>query len=73
MGAITIDLEAKKLTYAAERCVGCGQCLVACERQRAVTMRPVPLQQMPYRSWFSLVCHAMPGLMKVGWMRWWNR
>jgi len=72
MGAITIDLEAKTLAYAAERCIGCGQCLVACERQRAIAMRPVPLQAMPYRSWFSFIFHALPGLAKTGWMRWWT-
>jgi len=70
MGAITIDLKAKTLSYAPERCIGCGQCLVACQRLRAVAMRPVPRQQMPYRSWFSLISRSLPGMMKVGWMRW---
>jgi Pyruvate/2-oxoacid:ferredoxin oxidoreductase delta subunit len=70
MGAITIDLEAKTLSYARERCIGCGQCLVACEKRRAVTMRAVPRQEMPYRSWFSLISRSLPGAMKVGWLRW---
>lgn len=72
MGAITVDLEAKTLTYAAERCIGCGQCLVACERQRAIALRPVPLQEMPYRSWFSWLSRAIPSLAKAGWTRWWK-
>ncbi|MBN2577962.1 MAG: 4Fe-4S binding protein [Pirellulales bacterium] len=69
MGAITIDLEAKTLSYAPERCIGCGLCQVACEKQRAVALRPVPQQEMPYRSWFSLIVHTLPGLVKAGWMR----
>ncbi|HLA83452.1 MAG TPA: 4Fe-4S dicluster domain-containing protein, partial [Thermoguttaceae bacterium] len=72
MGAITVDAKAKTLAYAAHRCVGCGQCLVACERHRAIDLRPVPVQKMPYRSWFSLVAHAMPPLVKASWRRWWK-
>jgi electron transport complex protein RnfB len=69
MGAITVDLKAKTLSHAAQRCIGCGLCLVACEKQRAVALRPVPVRKMPYRSWFSLILRALPGLMKTGWLR----
>ena len=44
-----------------ERCIGCGLCVLACDRQHALTMEPVPDYKLPYRSWYSLLAHFRPG------------
>jgi NAD-dependent dihydropyrimidine dehydrogenase PreA subunit len=67
MGAITVDLRQKTFAHRRERCIGCGLCVLACDRQRALTMEPVPDYRMPYRSWFSLIAHALPGTLMTNW------
>jgi len=47
MGAITVDTKGKTRTFAEERCVGCGQCLVTCEKNHAIELVPVPGYQPP--------------------------
>jgi Pyruvate/2-oxoacid:ferredoxin oxidoreductase delta subunit len=47
MGAITIDTRSKTRSFAAERCIGCGLCLVKCEKEQALSLKPVPGFQMP--------------------------
>jgi NAD-dependent dihydropyrimidine dehydrogenase PreA subunit len=47
MGALTIDTKNRTRSFAAERCVGCGQCVVACEKNRAVELVPVPGYEPP--------------------------
>jgi Pyruvate/2-oxoacid:ferredoxin oxidoreductase delta subunit len=73
MAAIALDVGQKTHTYLAERCVGCGLCALSCERQRAVAMQPVPDYKLPYRSWFSLLTRALPGMLKTSWKVWRER
>ncbi|OGP57256.1 MAG: hypothetical protein A2V67_00990 [Deltaproteobacteria bacterium RBG_13_61_14] len=47
MGAITINTKAKTREFQPLRCVGCGQCLVACDKQKAIRLEPVPGYQPP--------------------------
>jgi Pyruvate/2-oxoacid:ferredoxin oxidoreductase delta subunit len=47
MGAITIDTKNKTRGFAAERCIGCGLCLVQCEKEQALTLKPVPGFEAP--------------------------
>jgi Pyruvate/2-oxoacid:ferredoxin oxidoreductase delta subunit len=70
MGAISVDLQAKKLRHAIPRCIGCGLCSVACDAKKAIAMEPVPTYKMPYRSWFSLIFHGIPGMVRESWRSW---
>jgi Na+-translocating ferredoxin:NAD+ oxidoreductase subunit B len=67
MGAITVDVRQKTFAHALHRCIGCGLCALACERQHAIAMEPVPDYRLPYRSWFSLIAHSLPGMLLTNW------
>jgi Na+-translocating ferredoxin:NAD+ oxidoreductase subunit B len=67
MGAITVDVQRKTFSHWPERCIGCGLCVLACDRQKAIAMQAVPDYRLPYRSWFSLIAHAMPGTLVANW------
>lgn len=67
MGAIVVDTQQKKYTHLRERCVGCGLCALACDQRFALSMQPVPNYRLPYRSWFSLIAHALPGTLLNNW------
>jgi ferredoxin len=73
MGALTLDLEAKTRVHRIERCIGCGQCVVACGDRRGVAMEPVPAYKMPYKSWFSLLLGSAPSMIRTAWRVWRNR
>ncbi len=73
MGAIVVDPAAKTHQRRAERCIGCGLCAVACERRKAVAMEPVPDYRLPYRSWFSLLAHTAPSMLRGVWRAWRSR
>jgi Pyruvate/2-oxoacid:ferredoxin oxidoreductase delta subunit len=73
MGAISVDMQAKTHSHRLERCIGCGLCLLSCETKKAIAMEPVPHYKMPYRSWYSFLFHAMPGIVKTSWKTWRSR
>lgn len=60
LGAISIDTRRKTHEHSRERCIGCGLCVVACDRQKAVRMEPVPDYKLPYKSWFSMITRTAP-------------
>ena len=67
MGAITVDTERKSLEHEPARCIGCGLCRLACDRRQAIAMEPVPDYRVPYKSWFSLLLHNVPGALRASW------
>jgi Pyruvate/2-oxoacid:ferredoxin oxidoreductase delta subunit len=73
MGAIAVDTRQKTHQHLRHRCIGCGLCVLACARQQALAMEPVPDYRLPYRSWFSLIAHAAPGAMLKSWQVWRQR
>jgi Fe-S-cluster-containing hydrogenase component 2 len=73
MGALVVDTQNQKHEHLRPRCIGCGLCVVACDRQRAMAMEPVPDYRLPYRSWFSLIAHSAPGAIRKSWQVWRRR
>ena len=51
-------------------------CTSSCEMrpmQKCLTMEPVPDYKLPYRSWYSLIAHATPGVVVQSWKLWRQR
>jgi Pyruvate/2-oxoacid:ferredoxin oxidoreductase delta subunit len=72
-GALRVDPRGKQRTYLAERCIGCGLCVVACGERRAVVMQPVPHYKLPYKSWYTFQFHSAAVMLKGAWKAWRNR
>ncbi|MFO7906910.1 MAG: ATP-binding protein [Planctomycetota bacterium] len=67
MGAITVDITEQSLDHQPARCIGCGLCVLACQNQEAITMKPVPDYRLPYKSWLAMLTHSVPSLVKTYW------
>ena len=73
MGAITVDLSEKTLDHQPARCIGCGLCMLGCEKQQAISIEPVPDYRLPYKSWFSMLMRNAPGMLRTSWKVWRSR
>lgn len=73
MGALIVDTRQHQRTYLAQRCIGCGLCVIACGDRHAVAMEPVPEYKLPYKSWFWYQFHSAAGMLKGAWRAWRNR
>ncbi len=70
MGAITVDTRAKTHVHDVKRCVGCGQCVVACDKARAITMEPVKDYKKPPGSYVALGAKLTPNLLRSSLNAW---
>ena len=41
--------------------------MLACEKQKAISMNPVPDYRLPYKSWLSMLIHTGPTFLKTYW------
>ena len=73
MGAITVDTSEKTLSLNPSRCIGCGLCKLACEKDGAIEMRAVPDYRLPYKSWYSFLSRSAPWAVKTAWNTWRSR
>ncbi|MBN2292804.1 MAG: 4Fe-4S binding protein [Pirellulales bacterium] len=73
MGAITVDTAAKTIVHQPARCIGCGLCQLACEKQQAIEMTLVPDYRLPYKSWYSFISKSAPWAIGKAWKTWRNR
>ncbi|MBL7044968.1 MAG: 4Fe-4S binding protein [Pirellulaceae bacterium] len=73
MGAITLDRQQKILQHQPARCIGCGLCQLACEKQKAIEMQTVPEYRVPYKSWFSMLLRNAPSMLRTSWKVWRQR
>jgi Pyruvate/2-oxoacid:ferredoxin oxidoreductase delta subunit len=73
MGSLAVDTQARKLSQRAERCIGCGLCVLACDKVRAIAMNPVSDHQMPYKSFLSMLLRSTPSRVWTAWKVWKSR
>jgi len=73
MGAITVDMKGKTHAYDVKRCVGCGQCVIACDKKHAVQMDAVPDYQKPPASYARLLLKLTPNALRTTWSAWRSR
>lgn len=50
----------------AERCIGCGLCVLACDRQ-ALTMVPSSKRSDSYHNLYTLIARSVPGMLYSSW------
>ncbi len=70
LGAITVDTKGKSLVHQPGRCIGCGQCVLACEKEKAIEMKATPNYKKPPGSVPMMGIKMLPKLMRTGWGIW---
>ncbi|MEW6076656.1 MAG: 4Fe-4S dicluster domain-containing protein [Thermodesulfobacteriota bacterium] len=70
MGAITVDTRNKTHHHDLKRCVGCGQCVVACDKARAIAMEPVKEYRKPPGGYVALGARLTPNLLRSSLNAW---
>ena len=73
MGSLAVDTQARQLSQRRERCIGCGLCVLACGKARAISMEPVPDHELPYKSFFSMLLRTTPSKLWTAWNVWKTR
>jgi electron transport complex protein RnfB len=70
VGAMVVDVEGRVHRHLAERCIGCGLCAVACDRQHAIRMEAVAgYREPPVRTIPALLQNA-PTYLRNAWSVW---
>ncbi len=73
MGAITVDMKGKTHAHQLERCIGCGQCVVACDKKHAVQMDAVADYKKPPGNYASLFARLTPNMLRTALSVWRSR
>lgn len=67
LGAITIDTFKKTSSHNPKRCIGCGQCVIACRNVHAIKMEPANNYKKPPTSWPMMGVSLFPDITRLGW------
>lgn len=67
MAALVVDTKGKTREYLTLRCIGCGLCVLACDKEQAITMQAAQDYKPPLKSMASLGVRALPDLLMNSW------
>jgi len=70
MGAMVVDVKGKSYRHLTERCIGCGLCAVACDKQHAIQMEPTPQYREPPKSLLPALLQTLPNYLRNAWSVW---
>ncbi len=73
MGALTVDAKTKTIALDIKRCIGCGQCTLGCNKQKAVSMQPVSGYKKVPKSIAPIGMKALPVYGRMIWEIWRQR
>ena len=65
MGAWSVNVKAKTRSFREHRCVGCGLCYVACDKEKAIELKPVKEYKVPSMEGVESASHPLAGISGV--------
>jgi Pyruvate/2-oxoacid:ferredoxin oxidoreductase delta subunit len=68
--ATVVDVKGKSHQHLSKRCIGCGLCAVACDKQHVIQMEPTPKYREPPRGLLSALLRIAPNYLRSAWSVW---